>query len=134
MAANHRHEAMDVQVVYREFLDICQPTEGEQRETRELRGGKPSKAVGAPCTNMESLDQWKQTEFVHHPERCRPLEFSAEIPRGVFSHEGVMDMGENDDVPGTTGEGACEEAGLMIDEVSNDDYDDHRGEPCGQSC
>ena len=41
-------------------------------------------------------------------------------------------MGENDDVPGTTGEGACEEAGLIIDKMCNDHFDDLTGEPDGQ--
>ena len=133
VAANHRHEATDVQVVYRELLNIFQPKEGERRGARELHRGKPGEAGEVPCANMESLDEWKQTEFVHPPERYRPLEFRVGIPGGVFSHEGVMDTGENDDIPGTTGEGACEEAGFMIDEMCDDGFDDHRGKPGGQS-
>ena len=89
-------------------------------------------AVEVPRANMESLNQWKQTESVHPPERCRPLEFWVGTLGCVFSHEGVMDMGENDDVPGTTGEGASDETGLMIGEMSNDDFYDLRGEPGGQ--
>ena len=48
------------------------------------------------------------------------------------SDKGVMKVGDSGDVPGVTGQGACDETGLVIDKMSDDHFDDLLGEPGGR--
>ena len=56
-----------------------------------------------------------------------------------WNDEGVMEMGNSGNVPGATGQGAREEGLLVIDEMSDDNFDDllrkpgDRGRGCHRS-
>jgi hypothetical protein len=45
--------------------------------------------------------------------------------------ESVMKMGEGGDVPGITGQGACQKTGFVVDEVGDDHLDDLLGKSGG---
>ena len=63
---------------------------------------------------MELLDQGKQTEHVHVPDRIGPLGSSAKYVFGV-NGEGVMEMRDSGDVPGEACQGACAETAFAVD-------------------
>jgi hypothetical protein len=67
---------------------------------------------------------------VHTPEWFGPprLWFLGPLSIG-WSDEGVMKVRDGGDVPGVTGQGACEEAALVVDQMGNDHFDDPLGEP-----
>ena len=48
-------------------------------------------------------------------------------PRHGHSSEGVMEVGDDGDVPGATGQGTCEEMALVVDEMGNDHLKDVLG-------
>ena len=43
-----------------------------------------------------------------------------------------MEMRKKGDVPGGTGQGACEETGRIADELDDDKFDNFQGEPGGR--
>ena len=73
---------------------------------------------------MELFDQWKQPEFMHVPEWFGPLGFANCVPGICLGDEGVMEMRDSGDVLGVTGQRACEEAALVVDEMDNDHFED----------
>ena len=48
-------------------------------------------------------------------------------PLNVLENEGVMKLRSRGDVQRTTGEGACHETVLVVDEVGNNHFDDFLG-------
>jgi hypothetical protein len=89
--------------------------------------GKPIGIGGKALVDPGFLDQGKQTKPVHVPERSRPQ--SHRHPQGIYSSKGVMEVRNGGDVPGATGQGACEEATLVIDEMGDYHFNDFLGEP-----
>ena len=84
------------------------------------------------CADMELLDQGKQPEFVHAPERFGPLGFvivSCFVLGFGSGGKGVMEVRNGDDVTGMTGQGTCEEAALVVDEMKDDHFEDLHRKP-----
>ena len=50
---------------------------------------------------------------------------------GVIDEKVVMEMWNGSDVPGATTQAACAETASVIDEVSDDHFNDLRGKPGG---
>ena len=81
-------------------------------------------------SDVEFPDQGSQTEPMHAPERNRPPGLS--VKEAVTHDEGVMEMGNDGDVPGGTGQGACTETVYVVDEMCEDDLDGILGKPSGK--
>ena len=105
----------------------------------ELCWGK-YRGVGNACAeDMELFDQGKQPSFVDVSEWFVPFGSLISVPGVSFpgnsvqeigtGDEGVMEMRNGDDVPGVTGQGACKEAALVVDEMRDDHFEDLHREP-----
>ena len=60
----------------------------------------------------------------------RPPVFFA--PAVDSSDKGVMEAGGGSNVPGITGQGACAETACVVDEISDDYFNDLKGKPGGR--
>ena len=138
VASKPRHELGDVQEVDPEFLDVGQRRESTQGTPAEHSRRNFPPAIGDTCEDVQLLDQGKQAEHVLVPDDIGPSESSIPRPVGV-NDEGVMEMRNGGDVPRVTGQGACAETELVVDQVSDDDLNDvlrkagDRGRGCGGS-
>jgi hypothetical protein len=125
--SNLRHEARDVQVFNPELLDIGQREEVAYGKAVEIFWGKSNEVIEVSSVDLELLDQGKQTQSVHDSERSGPYGFLVQA-RGIGSSDkGVMEMGNGDDVPGVTGQGACAETAPVVDKMLDDHFDDLLG-------
>lgn len=113
--SNPWHETRDIQEIYPEFLDVGQRKEMTQGMAVEPFRGKSIGAVGIAFADMELLDQGKQTEFVHGPEWFGPQKFRIRAQGMGLDDEGVVELRNSGNVPGITGEGACEETPRVVD-------------------
>jgi hypothetical protein len=129
VSSNPRHEAGDVQVVDPELLNVGQREEMAPDKAVEMFWGKSNEDINVPSVDLELLDQRKQTESVHDPERSGPYGFPVLARDPGSSDEGVMEMGNGGNVPGVTGQGAREETARIVDEMGDDHFDDLLGKP-----
>jgi hypothetical protein len=53
--------------------------------------------------NVEPLDQWKKSKFVHVPEGIRPPKLFVSTSMNEWSDESVVEMGDCGDVPRSAG-------------------------------
>jgi hypothetical protein len=84
-------------------------------------------------TDLELFDQGKQSKFVHVPEWYGPDQFLAPQQRTSWSDsdEGVIKMGNGDNVPRVTCQGAREETMRIVGKVNYDQFDNFQGKPGG---
>ena len=130
--SNIRHEFVDVQVAYPEFLDIGQGGKVAQDMAVEKFWGKYIGTDGIVYLELELLDQGKQTKLVHVPEWFGPQEFIVSFPAIGCSDKGAMEMENGGNVPGVTSQGACEETVCVVSEMGDDHFDDLLGKPGGK--
>ena len=72
---------------------------------------------------MQLFDQGKQAKHVPVPNEIRPL--GSSLPRVVgVDDEGMMEMRYGGDVPRIAGQGACAKTELVVDEMSDDNFND----------
>ena len=116
-------------MVYLELLDIFQCEKLAQDATAESFWSKFAVVRGFTSADPKLLDQGKQTKPMHMTEWFGPHNiFPCPRVRG-WDGEGLVEMCNNGDVPGDTGQGACEETGCVMDEVGDDHFDYLRREP-----
>lgn len=80
-------------------------------------------------TDIERLDEGKQTEPTHAPEWIGPPKLLA--PDAVADEEVVMEMRDGGDVPRVTCQGARAETGHIVDETADDNSNDLQGKSGG---
>jgi hypothetical protein len=125
---NLRRGAGDIQVFYVEFLDVGQcavfasgpVVEFSRRKYRPIFTG-----------DKYPLDKGEETKPGCPPERVGPLSFSRLKETRDSSGKSAMEMRYSGDVLGARGEGACQEAAGIMDEMGNNHIDDLLREPGG---
>jgi len=83
------------------------------------------KCVAVGPTDPECLDEGKQAKSVYGPETIRPPTLWAP---GVANEKVVMEMRDGSDVPGVTGQGACEKTVYVVVKIGDDLFDNLQGE------
>ena len=81
-------------------------------------------------SDLELLDQWKQSELVHVYEGVGPQTFC--VPLVGSSDEGAMEMRNGGDVPRVTGQGARAETAFVVDNIGDSYFIDLLREPSGR--
>jgi len=87
------------------------------------------KCVVVGPTEPECLDEGEQAKSVHASETIRPLKIFAP---GIIDVKVVMETRDGSDVPGVTGQGACEKAVYVVGKVGDDLLDDLQWESAGR--
>ena len=82
----------------------------------------------AALVYLETFAQGRQTKPVHMSEWFGPHKLHAP-PHGGYDGEGLVEMGNDDNVPGVAGQGAREETGCIVDKMGDDHFDYFRGKP-----
>ena len=123
---NPWHKAGDVEVVYHKSPYVVQCGKVVQDVTVEPLWGN---FVAVGPTDPECLDEGKQAKSVHTLETITPLKFS--FP-GVADEEIVMEVRDSSNVPGVTGQGACEEAAYVVGKIGDDNFDNFQRKFCGR--
>ena len=130
VASDPRHELGYFQMVYPKFLDVGQCGKSAQKMTIEPLRGKTTDPIAREVilSDLELLDQGKQTKFVHMQECFGPLRSKflgwVWVP---MNDKGVMKMRNGGYIPRVTGQGTCEETGHVIDQMADDHFDDFQG-------
>ena len=127
-----QQESGNVQTVYLEFLDIGQREEATQVSVVESFRRKFREGLWMFPADLQFFYQGKQTELVKVPEWFGPYMIRVCVFAPGWHGKGVVEMGDGSDVPGITGQGACDETARVIDKMGNDKLDDLRWEPCGR--
>ena len=74
--------------------------------------------------DQDPLDKGEQAELAHLLEWFGPLKLSITArPCAKSGDESVMKMWERGDIPGVTGQGAGEEATGVVDQETDDNFD-----------
>ena len=88
--------------------------------------------IVAESTDLELLDQGKQTKPARVMEWFGPPKFQIKVRPTVSSDKSVMEMRDRGNVPGVTGEGTRKKAGCVISKMGDDHFDDLQGKFCNR--
>ena len=80
----------------------------------------------------ERFDQGKQTKLILAQEWVGPHTPPVFVQGVGRNGEGVVEMRNNDDVPGVASQGTRNEAGCVMGEIGDDHFDNLEGEPGGR--
>jgi len=86
--------------------------------------------------DVEFPHQGKQPEPLHMKEWFGPNDFLLCAPGKCLGSKSVVNVRNSGEVPGVTGQGACEKPVLVVDEVGDDHFDDIHGksDDRGRAC
>ena len=119
-----RHEAGYLEIIYSKFSEVRECRKVPEGVLVKPFGGELGIMIKGVQADPEQFDERKQTELVRSLERPGPqMRLVPLVPEvAVLCREGVMKMGDGDDVPRVACHGTCEEGGGVVNEVGHDHF------------